>query len=204
MEDQRAKFKADAERPTDGKIQTTLSNLGQIKYDKDPKRQDRWDSAIVDVVVETGISFKSTESFRHLCNALWPSGTMKVEVRSGATVSKHVDKRNEVVQDSIYSIIQHAKKDTGLFGFTTYLWSNRGMVSFMSLSIHFIDSKFKMRKFLPFVEVFSGTHTGKNLSLKLSSFFERYGLDDPNICRVVVADNARNNKVRDENRIKND
>ena len=105
VEDEKARLKvkiAESRKPKDGKLQTTLNAFGNVDYKIDADRQQRWDNAVVDVIVETGISFRSTESFDHLCKALWPSGTMKIKVRSHQTVARHIELRYEKLFTEFY------------------------------------------------------------------------------------------------------
>ena len=197
MEELRSAAEAEKNKSKDGTKQMTLTNSGQINYSINPEIQKRWDKAVVDFVVETLVPFSSTEALPILLKSLWPSGTMKVKVKDQRTVAAHVEKEHDRIQNEIYSIIQHAKNEQNvkLFSFTTDLWSNRKQVSFMSLTIHFIDMDFNIWKFVPFMEMFTGEHSGKNLALKLSTFLAKFGLDDEDIIRIVIADNASNNRV---------
>ena len=70
------------------------------------------------------------------------------------------------------------------------------MYSLISLTIHFVDVSLNPWKFVLYAEYF-GTrrHTAQNILMALDTMIEEVGLNGPSITRVMLLDNAANNKA---------
>ena len=86
-------------------------------------------------------------------------------------------------------------------GFTTDLWTSRAGDSYISLTCSFIDHNWRLHRWTPFVRHFPGRHTGERIALKLDNMIEELGLDDLEIKKWSVNDNASNQKkaIEDSN-----
>lgn len=159
----------------------------------DPERQQRYDKGIAKFVCRTLVPFQAMEHIGLVLETLEPSGRVKVQIRSDRTVSAHVEKYSLECLDDVYSYIAEMRDHCEIMCFTTDLWKNPQKMYFMALTTHWIDEEFRLVKFVPFVEPFRERHTGKNLSLRLTKFIKKLGLEKMDI--KVVCDNASNNGV---------
>lgn len=201
VEDSRAE-KRKRKRSGDGTKQLKLfNNNSMVGVDNrhDPKLQSRWDDAVVKFVAETGISFYACQKLGILLEAIWTSGNFRLRVKSDVTVSRHVTERSLSLKVEVFSILKCAAlEDGGLPGiaFTSDLWRSRALDSYMALTCHFITADMELIKLVPFVQYFGDNrHTGCNLKLMMDQFIKTIGMDNPQIIKTCVTDNASNNKV---------
>ena len=200
VEERKAKIKEDkiSKKKKDSQpclIAGADGNLAVVPR-KDPEMQKRWDDAVVTFSSQTLISFRAMERSKTLLKAIWPNIKPKIEVRSHQTVSRHVKKRADTLRSEIFSIILSEKEHTKSFSFTTDLWTNRRLNSFLYLTIHFITEDMTLLKFVPWCEYFGKRgHTGMNIKLTLEDFLEAAELNGPEISKNVVLDSAANNKL---------
>ena len=95
----------------------------------------------------------------------------------------------------IYSIVLSAKEDCFSHSFTSDMWRDRALDSFISLTQHFITNDGELIKLVPFCEYFGKRkHTGLNIKISLADMLKALGLEDEKYDKNVVLDNARNNK----------
>ena len=67
------------------------------------------------------------------------------------------------ILEDLFGIVFSLKKNTFTFSFTTDMWTNTQLDSFMSLSLHLITEDGLLLKLVPFVSSFKERHTGKNI-----------------------------------------
>ena len=159
--------------------------------------QARWDRAVVHYLSETFTSFRAVTKIGILLNAIWPSGNHKIQIRCDKTVAKHVGEASELLMKDVYAIISSLveSEEGGGVACTSDIWTNRMQDSFMSLTVHSITEDMELVNFVPFVNYMDGNkHTGENILIKLTKFLKKLGLDGINVRRVIVMDNASNNK----------
>jgi len=75
--------------------------------------------------------------------------------------------------------------------FTTDLWTSRNNDSFMSLTIHFINSDFNLFSFFIACTPFTGRHTGVAIAVNLDTFIANLNLNEE-VHRACVNDNGSN------------
>ena len=178
-----------------------VSKDGKMVLDvrRDPGLQKRWDLAMVEFCSETFCSFLAASKVDILLRALWPNGNFKIKNKHSTTISRHVTSRASEVRELIYSVISsipgQEDDSVGSAGFTTDIWTNRSLDSFMCLTAHLIDKNWVLHRFCPFVKYMNGDrHTAVNIKLRMKKFMENIGLDKPGIRRIVTLDNASNNR----------
>ena len=168
-----------------------------VNFQRDPEMQARWDRAVVHYLSETFSSFQSASKMGILLNAIWPSGKHKIQVRSDKTIAKHVEETSAELLKNMYAIICSVVADGegGGVACTSDIWTSRLLASFMSLTIHLITDEMELLKFCPFVNYMDGIkHTGENILITLTNFLKKLGLDELKVRKVIVMDNAANNK----------
>jgi hypothetical protein len=75
--------------------------------------------------------------------------------------------------------------------FTTDIWTSRNNDSYISLTLHYINSEFELVRFLIACTPFSGRHTGAAIAVNLDSFISDLNLDEE-VHRACVNDNGSN------------
>lgn len=163
----------------------------------DPQMQRRLDQAVVHFAAMTGISFNalSKENIEILIKAFFPKSAPKVHGRHRSTISRHTTLEADKVRRDILSIILSAKDDCSSFSFTSDMWRNLSLDSFISLSQHFITNDGTLIKLIPYCEYFGKRkHTGMNIKISLDDMMRGLQLDDEKFEKIVVLDNAANNK----------
>ena len=163
----------------------------------DPQMQKRFDQAVVNFAATTGVSFNalSKENMDILIKPFFPKSTPKVKGRHRSTISRHTSLEADEIRRNIYSIILSAKEDCSSFSFTSDMWRNLALDSFISLTIHFITEDGELIKLVPFCEYFGKRkHTGLNIKISLEDLMKALQLDDEKFEKRVVLDNAANNK----------
>ena len=176
--------------------QSTNNNMVQIDNRLDPKIQARWDEAVVEFVCESGVSFEAAQKLDIVLRAIWPSGKLRVKVKHAKTVSRHVTNQAVALKIDVYSLIKAAKEYTQMFAFTTDMWRSRSLDSYMSLTAHYINESWELIRIVPFIQYFGpNRHTGINLKCMMDQFMRVLTIEGPEIRKIVVCDNAANNKV---------
>lgn len=180
----------------------------------DPQMQKRFDKAVVQFAAKTGVSFQalSKGNIEILIKPFFPKSTPKIQGRHKSTISRHTSKevnnyfrsfnvilrilfQAEDTRRDIYSIVLSAKEDCFSHSFTSDMWSDRALDSFISLTQHFITNDGDLIKLVPFCEYFGKRkHTGLNIKISLADMLRALGLEDEKYDKNVVLDNAKNNK----------
>ena len=180
----------------------------------DPQMQKRFDKAVVQFAAKTGVSFQalSKGNIEILIKPFFPKSTPKIQGRHKSTISRHTSKEvNNYFRSSsvifiilfqadetrrdIYSIVLSAKEDCFSHSFTSDMWRDHSLDSFISLTQHFITNDGDLIKLVPFCEYFGKRkHTGLNIKISLADMVKALGLEDKKYDKNVVLDNAGNNK----------
>lgn len=75
---------------------------------------------------------------------------------------------------------------------TTDCWTSRNNESFLAITVHFIDTEFKLKSVLLGCQSFSSNHTGHNLAQEIRRILESWNLNEK--ITFSVSDNASNIK----------
>ena len=188
------------QKKQDNKKQLTLSfnNNKEMVISKpplDPGFQKRWDKGVVRFVAESNSPFAIAKHIPILLNCIWPNGKFKMEVRTPETVSNHTGLEADQIRDLIFSVLNDAKQSCFLFSFTSDLWSEDDGDSYFGMTVHFVDEKFILRKFVPFCQRMDERHTGRNICIRLTESAAKLGLGGGQIRRIVTQDTASNNRL---------
>ena len=198
MKDLKTKSKL-KRKEKDNKQQTTLTGVAgklAVAVRSDPELQKRWDAAVVKFSSQTFTSFQTMAKSDILLKAIWPDSKPKIQVRSHQTVSRHVQNTADSLRSDMFSILLSEKEMSKSFSFTCDIWTNRGLNSYLCLTIHFITEDLNLLKFVPWCEYFGKRiHSGHNIKITLEDFLKAVELDNPDIKKTVVLDNAANNKL---------
>jgi len=77
------------------------------------------------------------------------------------------------------------------FSITTDAWSSRATQSYLTVTFHFIDSDWILKKFVLETRLFNGSHTGEAIRIRLGTCLQNWGLS-PSRLVAAVTDNAAN------------
>lgn len=78
--------------------------------------------------------------------------------------------------------------------FTTDIWTSKAMHSYISLTLHIIDTKFTLWKFVLDCRAFEARHTGEEIMDRIDSMIRRINHLKPETRRTMVCDGATNLK----------
>lgn len=79
------------------------------------------------------------------------------------------------------------------FSFTTDMWSSRTLDSYMSLTVHYVNSNWELQAHCLGAFPFREDHTGEHIAQGVLDMLEEWGLPRRNVV-VGTTDNASNNK----------
>ena len=147
---------------------------------------------------KTGVSFQAVGkgNIDIVLNALWPNSKPPVEGKHATTLSRQTTRVAEEILRDICSIILSCKDSSSSFSFTSDMWRNRSLDSFISLTMSFITEEGALVKLVPFCEYFKKRkHTGKNIKIALEDMFKALGVDEDKFEKYILLDNASNNKL---------
>ena len=164
----------------------------------DPEMQKAFDKAVVTFSAVTGVSFTalSKGNIDILIKPFFSKSTPKVHGKSVPTISRHTNALAEEIRRDVYSIVLASKECCLDYSFTSDMWRNRCLDSFISLTMHFIMESGELIKLYPFCEYFGRRkHTGRNIKMSLDTMFKALGLDDEQFVKNILLDNAPNNKL---------
>ena len=163
-----------------------------VKYSTTSDKQKLFDHAMVDFLADTFVPFNVTaqESFKKLFDI----ADKKLTVKHPTTYSRMITDTSNNILSQVCRIIAMEKDTIHSVGLTTDLWTSRSGDAYMSLTVSWIDSCWRMLRFTPFVQPFPGRHTGVRISLELDDMIDDldFNVETDKVC---VCDNASNMKV---------
>jgi hypothetical protein len=128
-------------------------------------------------------SVVESESFIKLINKLDPHYRLP---------SRHTIKRSiiEEFKERRKMIANFLQNSTFKFSLTCDIWSSIKMESFMAITVHYIDTKWKLCHFVLDIFSFTGSHTGITISEEISKLIFDVHLEDKLIS--ITTDNGAN------------
>ena len=127
--------------------------------------------------------------------ALLPKSHKKIQNKSVATLSRHTTKLADEVRKDMLSIILSVLPENKSFSFTADMYRSKNFYSFIGVTVHFVDKHFKLRKLVLHADYFGARkHSAQNILMALNTLMEEASLDGPEVTRIIILDNASNNK----------
>ena len=102
---------------------------------------------------------------------------------------KYIPRLHAFMKKKVVTIINNDKPDIDGIGFTSDIWTSKTNASFQSLTLHYIDKHFVMKRFMLRLEAFPEAHTAENISAKIESIIESFEFDR-DVCRWATTDNG--------------
>jgi len=164
------------------------------QYSTGDRRQLQFDMWTTEYLVEASLPFSHVESkaFRKFVLRLNP----KVTVKAATTFSRSkLPKLYETMKYELDCKLEEDLDDISCVGFTTDLWTSRANDAFMSLTLHYINDKWEMERFVLTCIPFAGRHTAVRMVKVLDdSIKDITGLSmkSSRTRKVVVHDAAAN------------
>ena len=78
------------------------------------------------------------------------------------------------MKKKVFTLINQDKPDMDGVGFTSDIWTSKTNASFQSLTLHYIDKHFAMKRFMLRLESFPESHTAENICSKLSVIIDSF------------------------------
>ena len=178
-------------KPKEGEPKMKQTKFSWTVVDKE--LQKRWDNSIVEYAADSFSSFSqlSSKSFKDLIRV----ANKLIKVKSRQTLSRHVRKKAINILNRIAKQLKKEKGSLRSLGFTTDMWTSRTGDSFISLTVSYIDQKWKLRRWTPFVKFFPEAHKAVQIKIALDEMIERLEVDNPELKKYAVNDNAANAKA---------
>ena len=127
--------------------------------------------------------------------ALLPKSHSKIKNKNPRTISRHTEDLAKEIRRDMLSIILSVVDENKSFSFTSDMYRSRNLYSFIGLTVHFLDKDYKLRKLVLHADYFGArTHRAENILMALETLMEEAHLDGPDITRIILLDNASNNK----------
>lgn len=126
-----------------------------------PADQKRGEALLVYWIVNSLRAFKivEDEGFIKFCEFL-NNLNSKFTITRRTRISKQVTKLNKAVSINVkYKLMD----EMDCFCITTDIWTSRTMEGFMAVTIHYVDSDFRMKEFVLEVRQFGQAHTANNI-----------------------------------------
>ena len=113
-----------------------------------------------------------------------------VKFISADTVKNRIMKLFEEKQQLLKEYIE---SNESMFSLTTDIWTSPANVSFMAVTVHFINNEWQIVSFVLDFVAFPGNHGGKEISKACREILEEYNLK--NRILALTTDNATNNDI---------
>ena len=128
-------------------------------------------------------SVVESESFIKMVNKLDPHYRLS---------SRHTIKRSIIQKfdQNRNLILEHLQNVTSKISLTCDIWSSIKMESFIAITVHYIDSKWKLCHFVLDIFSFAGSHTGLSISEKILQLLSEMQLENKII--AITTDNGSN------------
>ena len=84
-----------------------------------------------------------------------------INLKTARTYSRQMEKFAEEVREDVVTAID--KFCDASLALTTDLWTSRARDSYISVTIHFIDTQFRLHRWTPYCSPFADRHTGDNI-----------------------------------------
>lgn len=163
--------------------QTKLTSIMPTRF-----TNEQFEELLLKWIISDSQSF-ATVANPHLQRLLNFVHQRPLQLMSADTVSRRIQNLYSVMRSKIVDAIQ---SNQSKFSFSTDMWTSPAGVSFMAITLHFIDDKWNIKSILLDFVSFSGSHSGINLANKFSEIVDSFVQDKSKIL-AICTDNASNN-----------
>jgi hypothetical protein len=161
-----------------------------IKFNNQDKKQLQFDMEVMKFIALSNLSFNivSSEGFIGLIKFLEP----RYHVKSHRTFARSkLPLLYSNVKEAVDFKLQEELPSCDGVAFTTDLWSSRAFDPYLGMTVHFIDQKFNLQKFLIHCCKAEGRHTAQFIASNLDSVVQKLKLNNET-ARYCTSDNAAN------------
>ena len=146
-----------------------------MKYSATSEVQKQFDQAMVEFLADTFVSFNETG--QDTLKKLFDIADNKLNVKHPTAYSRMIMDAVKTTLNQVCGIIARERAHIPSIGITSDLLTSKGGDSYISLTLFWIDPKWRMLRFTPFVHPFSGRHTGVRISLELDVMIDDLNFD---------------------------
>lgn len=173
--------------------QASGQEFGLAKYGSQNQRQLEGDMVIMTLLARKGLpyNFVDDDAFKDFIKYFNP----RLIVKHSTTFAKYkMPLLYGNVMDVITAVVESEVIKCNQVAFTTDCWTSKAEDPYITLTLHYINEKFELQKFVLNFENFAGRHNGYNISQSLDAMIKEF----PNLAkvekRVMVHDAAANMK----------
>jgi hypothetical protein len=134
------------------------------------------------------VSIVEDKELQVLCDLFGKFGGFNIELPSRTKMREHILEEAEELR---LELKKQLADHSGYYTLTTDVWTDRAARSYMSLTIHFVDDKFKAHSKVLGVLHFPGRHGGDRIGAKLDEMLDDWNLDKDK-CVLLLRDGAKN------------
>nr|QBG82600.1 zinc finger BED domain-containing protein RICESLEEPER2-like, from AA1 to 200 [Papaver somniferum] len=159
-----------------GHLSSRIRKVDQIKFR----------DLVSALLIARNVPFSLVEwkEFRYIC-AYLNEDDKQISSNTGKT---DVVKKHQARKDGIRNRLKLAP---GRMFLTSYMWTSVTTTGYTSLTVHFLDQNWELKKYLLNFCELPPPHTGENLSTNLFAMIEDWGIEDK--VSNITLDNAANN-----------
>lgn len=181
-------------RPLTTPITKYFSKGGVVKYRPDSDMQRRAELDIATYIVTSNLSFNHIETpeFRRFVLSMNP----KANVRSRSALTKTIiPLLHRNLKESMERLLQEHLPKIPAAGFTMDMWSSKGQKSYLSLTMHIVDGKWRLLNLLMACRhIEEASHTGELIADKAEKMLEEIPLPDD--CHVAFTTDGAKSMVK--------
>ena len=119
----------------------------------------------------------------------------KVTVKSASTLSKRfVPLLHRNLKEAMQKVMDKDRPEMAGVAFTSDIWSSRALNSYITLTMHYVDKDFNLRKFLVGCVNFDEKHTAIEISEKLDRLIE--GINLPVNANLTMTTDGASNMIK--------
>jgi hypothetical protein len=136
------------------------------------------------------INIVEDEELKSLCDLFGVFGGFNVDLPGRTSIRETIV---TAADDLRAKLREELAAHSGFYCVTTDIWTDRSTRSYMSLTIHYVDDRFKIQNKLLGVVPFPGKHDGVRIGEKITELLDKWGLDKSK-CAMMLRDGAGNAK----------
>jgi hypothetical protein len=106
-----------------------------------------------------------------------------------STITNHI---HHLAAKGRVKLAQAISKEVKFFCVTTDIWTSRSLLSFMAVTLHYMNTNFELKSFNLEVAPFSGKYSGQRIADELEATFSSWGLLYKDSLSLLLLDNASN------------
>ena len=152
--------------------QKTIHEFGMSKYSSQHVRQLEGDMVLMTAIARSGLPYSIVDEqwFKEMIGYFNP----RLNVKHSTTFAKYkMPMLYGCVMDAMKNEIERDMQTCQTVAFTTDCWTSQAEDPYITLTLHYINDNFQLKKFVINFENFVGRHTGYHIAKVSWIFFTR-------------------------------